>query len=50
MLECRRGELGFLTNHALCLPKISSAQVEELFGFGGGRMGWLVSGGALAAA
>jgi hypothetical protein len=25
----------------LCLPKIASAQVGQLFGFGGGRVSWL---------
>jgi hypothetical protein len=34
----------------LYLPKIPSAQVEQLFGFGGGRMSWLLREGPLAAA
>ena len=34
----------------LCLPKIPSAQVGQLFGFGGGRMSWLLRDGPLAAA
>ena len=34
----------------LCLPKIPSAQVGQLFGFGGGRMSWLLREGPLAAA
>jgi hypothetical protein len=34
----------------LCLPKISSAQVERLFGFGGCCIGWLLPEGPLAAA
>ncbi len=34
----------------VCLPKISSAQTGQLFGFGGGRMSWLFCEGPLAAA
>jgi hypothetical protein len=34
----------------LCLPKIPSAQVGQLFGFGGGRMSWLLREGPLGAA
>ena len=40
--------IGFLL--ALCLPKIPAAQVGPLFGFGGGRMSWLLREGPLVAA
>jgi transposase len=36
--------------NALYLPKIPSVQVGQLFGFGGGRMSWLLREGPLAAA
>ena len=32
------------------VPKSHPPRWEELFGFGGGRMSWLLSGGLLAAA
>src|ERR1700759_2304150 len=43
-----RPELPGLCVPTVYLPKIPSAQVGQLFGFGGGRMSWLLREGPLA--